>query len=307
MPASPAEPGRTPTPQPTPARARGALAGLILANICLACGPWLVRLSDVGPTSSAFWRLAIAAPVLLLLARRDGTRLFARPRAMWLAIVVAALAFAADLAAWHVGILHTRLTNAALFANTASIFFAVYGLIALRRRPDGPRVAALTLAVIGIGLLLGRSFELSRQNVLGDALSIAAGLLYTVYLIAMDRVRGSVPALSALALVTLVALLPLLPLAIGLEGNVWPRDWTPLLLLALGSQVIGQGLIIYAMGHLSPIVVGLGLLTQPVVAAAIGWIAYGERLTVADGIGAAAIAAALILVRRPGRAAPAGA
>ena len=42
---------------------------------------------------------------------------------------------------------------------------------------------------------------------------------------------------------------------------------TPLILLSLGSQLFGQGLLVYSVGHLSPVVVGLGLLTQPVAAA----------------------------------------
>ena len=68
---------------------------------------------------------------------------------------------------------------------------------------------------------------------------------------------------------------------------------------------MGQGLLVYAMGHLSPTVVGLGLLTQPAVAALIGWLAYGERMTPMDGVGALAIATALILVRlRPRGDAP---
>jgi drug/metabolite transporter (DMT)-like permease len=59
------------------------------------------------------------------------------------------------------------------------------------------------------------------------------------------------------------------------------------------------------MGHLSPVVVGLGLLTQPAAAALIGWLAYGERLGVADGLGALLIAAALVLIRLPDREAKA--
>ena len=70
-----------------------------------------------------------------------------------------------------------------------------------------------------------------------------------------------------------------------------------MILLALGSQVLGQGLLVYAMGHLSALVIGLGLLTQPVATAAIGWFVYGERLGPADLAGAAAIGAALVLVR----------
>jgi drug/metabolite transporter (DMT)-like permease len=47
----------------------------------------------------------------------------------------------------------------------------------------------------------------------------------------------------------------------------------------------------------------LCLLTQPIAAAAIGWFAYREGLSVADGIGALLICAALVLVQRPERVA----
>jgi drug/metabolite transporter (DMT)-like permease len=74
-----------------------------------------------------------------------------------------------------------------------------------------------------------------------------------------------------------------------------------LLLLSLGSQVIGQGLLVYAMGHLSPLIIGLGLLTQPAIAALIGWLAYDERLGAIDAVGALLICVALVLIRLPDR------
>jgi drug/metabolite transporter (DMT)-like permease len=82
---------------------------------------------------------------------------------------------------------------------------------------------------------------------------------------------------------------------------VIPHEWTPLLLLALGSQVIGQGLLVYAIGHLSPVVVGVGLLTQPVAASALGWLIYRESFTLADLAGALLIAAAMVVIRSPAR------
>jgi drug/metabolite transporter (DMT)-like permease len=50
---------------------------------------------------------------------------------------------------------------------------------------------------------------------------------------------------------------------------------------------------------------GLLLLIQPIVAAGIGWIIYGETLTPFDLLGAVAIAAALVLVRDTRRPLPA--
>ncbi|WP_404829553.1 EamA family transporter [Sphingomonas aliaeris] len=95
--------------------------------------------------------------------------------------------------------------------------------------------------------------------------------------------------------------MPLLIFALALGEKVMPDHWTPLIRLALCSQVIGQGLMIYALGQFSPLVVGLALLTQPVVAAAIGWSVYGERLGMADVIGVVLVAVALVLVRRPAK------
>jgi drug/metabolite transporter (DMT)-like permease len=77
-----------------------------------------------------------------------------------------------------------------------------------------------------------------------------------------------------------------------------PGNWTPLVTLALMAQVAGQGCMIYALGKLSPLVVGLALLIQPVVAMAVGWIVFAERLGAPDLVGILMVAAALVLVRR---------
>jgi len=45
--------------------------------------------------------------------------------------------------------------------------------------------------------------------------------------------------------------------------------------------------------------VGLTLLTQPAISALVGWLAYREQPSALDFVGAAAIAAALVLVRLP--------
>jgi drug/metabolite transporter (DMT)-like permease len=284
---------------------RLAFPALILSNAFLALGPWMVRLSDVGPVAAAFWRLALAIPLLLLLARRTGGGTFRPGWAMAGTLAVGGLFFAADLAAWHVGIELTKLANATLFGNMASLLFPVYGFIIARMLPQRIQFVALLLAAAGAVLLLGSSYELSPRYLTGDLFAILAGVFYTFYLVAVDRARRTLKPLPVLALSTVVGALPLLLFALALGERIVPGDWTPLILLSLGSQVIGQGLLVYAVGHLSPLVVGLGLLTQPILTAAIGWIVYGERLSLADLIGAILICAALVLIRLPGAPKPA--
>jgi drug/metabolite transporter (DMT)-like permease len=284
---------------------RLAFVGVLVGNAALAFGPWLVRLADTGAVAAAFWRLALAVPLLALLARSTGQPLRWPGRTIFIAIAVAAFFFAADLAVWHLGIRLTKLGNATLFGNISSFFFAAWGLWLARKWPTRLQGAALLLAAAGAALLMIDSAELSSAHLRGDLFALLGGVLYGFYLILVERARGTVQPLPLLVLASIVGASCLLPFALLLGERVIPHHWTPLIALAIGSQVIGQGLIVFAIGELPPLVIGLALLTQPVISIAIGWIGYGETLSLRDWLGASAIAAALLLVRlRPAVAKP---
>ena len=278
-----------------------AFPALIFGNIALAFGPWLVRLADVGAVAAGFWRLALAIPFLWLLAQATGQRAHWPKRAVVITIVIAAAFYALDLAAWNAGIRMTKLGNATLFGNSGSFVFVIYGLVLAGKLPSARQSAALALALFGAVLLMSSSYELSPKNLAGDLLALCAGFLYGGYLIFVERARSRLKPLPLLLLATLFSIPILFAISFGLGERIWPHDWTPLVIFALSSQVIGQGLLVYSIGVFPPLVVGLALLTQPAVSAAIGWFAYGERFSAADWIGAVGIAVALILVRLPQR------
>jgi drug/metabolite transporter (DMT)-like permease len=205
--------------------------------------------------------------------------------------------FAADIAAWHLGIVRTTLGNAVLFGNVSSFFFAGYGFMLARAWPSRRFALAMIGAGVGVALLLGRSLELSADHFAGDLLCILAAIFYTGYLAIMDRARASVGAWPALAVATLAGTVALVPLLPAFGGALVPRDWSPVLALALLSQVVGQGFVIYAVGHLRPEVSGLGLLIQPVIAAALGWAMFGEAMGAVDAFGAVLVLGSLAVAR----------
>ena len=278
---------------------RFAFPALFVGSSALAIGPWLVRLAGVGPVAAGFWRLSLALPFLFVIARVAGQPVHWPGRAMATIIAFAAFFFAADLAAWHTGIHMTKLGNATLFGNVASFAFAAWGLWLARRWPSRLQGSALLLAAVGTAFLMGSSAELSLRNLHGDMLALFAGLLYAGYLIAVQHARGTITPMPLLFLSSAMGAAMLLPFSLLLGEQVIPDNWTFAIILALSSQVLGQGLLVYAIGSLPPIVVGLTLLTQPAISALVGWLAYGETLRPLDWIGAAAIAAALVLVRLP--------
>jgi drug/metabolite transporter (DMT)-like permease len=283
---------------------RLAFPALLFGNAALAFGPWLVRLSDVGPVATGVWRLTLALPLLLVVARTAGQPLRRPARALVITVAIAALFYALDLAAWNAGIRMTKLGNATLFGNAGSFVFAIYGLWLAQRAPSRRQAIALLLAAAGAAVLMSGSYELSARNFAGDLLTLFAGVLYGGYLIFVEKARTKLQPMPLLILATLFAIPVLLIISVGLGERIWPSDWTPLLIFAISSQVVGQGLLVYSIGTLPPLVVGLALLTQPAVAATVGWLAYRETLSLGDILGAAGVAAALILVRLPERGLP---
>jgi drug/metabolite transporter (DMT)-like permease len=279
---------------------RWAFLALLGGNLALAFGAMLVRFADTGPVASGFWRLALALPLLLLLARREGG---GWPSSRNLSIAVGAgVFFALDLAAWHLGILQTKVANATLFGNAASLLLVIWSIMLARALPRGWQAIAILLAFAGSILLMGQSYELSPDYLVGDLLSLLAGALYTGYVLLMQRVRGDIGPWSALSISAATGL-PILFLTSAELGEAFlPTDWTPLIALALSSQIVGQGLLIWALPRFSPLIIGLTLLVQPAVAALAGWIGFGETLTAVDVVGGVMVGAALVLIRLPSRA-----
>ena len=285
----------------TPRAQAGPFVALILGSACLAFGPLLVRLSDVSPASSAFWRMALALPVLLvvaLVARGRETGALPLRALPWGLGLLAGAMFAADLVTWHMGIVRTTLANATLFGNGAAFMLAGWAMLAGWEKPERQKLAALAMALAGTLLLLGASAELSPKHLAGDLLCLLAATFYAGYLIVVMRLRGRLSTATLLAISTAASALLLLPVALWAPGSFWPEDWRPLMALAVSSQLVGQGLLVFASGSLPAAVIGVGLLVQPLLSATMGWLMFKESMGPVELIGAAIICAALVLVRR---------
>jgi drug/metabolite transporter (DMT)-like permease len=276
------------------------LAALLVGNAALALGPWFVRLADSGPVAAGFWRVGLALPVLFLFASRERAPAVPVTRKMLLTIAAGGVFFALDLSSWHVGIGYTRLGNAALFGNSGSLILMFWGFIAWQRWPKAREWLAVLAALGGAAILMGRSFEISTQTLVGDLFCLLAGLLYAGYLLILQDARRLVTSWRLLSWSS-AAGVPVLLIVALLHGEpVWPHVWWPLVALAISSQLIGQGMLVYALRHFSPLAIGLALLTQPAIASLAGWLAFGERLGPVDVLGMALLAGALVLARVAG-------
>lgn len=296
-------------PGPGPA-GRLALTALLGGAVAIAFAPIFVRLSELEPTATAFHRLFLALPVLILWAGaeqrgRKGSRPI-RPRDI-VGLAVCGLFFAGDLAFWHWSIRFTSVANATLLANFAPVFVALAGFLFYGERFSRTFLVGMAVALAGACVLMGRSLSLSSENVLGDVLGLVTALFYAGYIVSVGRLRARLPTSTIMAGSGAVTCIALLPLALLSGESLIPgtaAGWLVLLGLALVSHTAGQSLIAFALAHLPAAFSSVSLLLQPAVAAALAWALLGEALGPLQGAGAAAVLAGIALARRGSRPPP---
>ena len=234
--------------------ASGALAALFGGAVFIALSPIWVRVSEVGPTASAFWRVFLAVPLLWILFLSFKMAEENIVPSQWGAMLVAGVAFAGDLAFWHWSIKFTSVANSTLLANLASIFVTLAAWILWKQRPRALFLAGLAAALAGVGLLVRASLGSSPGALLGDGLGVVTALFYAWYLLSVKGLRDRGAAtLQLMAVTSTLTAAILLPVALASGEALLPATpggWLKLLGLAWISHAAGQGLIAYALAHL---------------------------------------------------------
>ncbi|GAC1626006.1 MAG: DMT family transporter [Nevskia sp.] len=278
-----------------------AIPGLALGATLIGFAAIVVRLVDIGPTAVAFWRLAIAVPALYLL--RAATQPASAPRPGGRALVLlllAGLAFAADLALWHRSIHLTSVANATLLSNLSPVFLALTLHFGFGEK-HAPRFwVGLALALAGAAWLVADSLRIGPETALGDLLGAATAVFYAGYQLLVSRSRRLYSALDVMLWSSLAGAAVLLPLAAISGERLLPaslHDWLLLAVLGLVVHVGGQGLIAWAQAHLPASFASVTLLVQPVAAALFAWVLLGEGFGARQAIGAVIVLAGILLCR----------
>jgi drug/metabolite transporter (DMT)-like permease len=272
------------------AAGRGPLLAMALGAALISTSAVFVEWVRIGPTASAFWRVALAATMLLAGLARPALRAGWRPAPQVLALVaLAAVFFALDLWMWHRSILYAGVGLATLLGNFQVFALAGFGALVLGEHGGWRLWAGLLLAIAGLALLLAPGWgAFDARFRLGVAFGLGTALAYAGFLLAFRAAPGRRGGTSNEALlwwVCLLSALLLLPMALAGGEDLRPpgaRDWGVLLAYALIAQVFGWLVIGKVMPRLAAGVLGLCLLLQPLLAYVWDALLFGTRL---DGWG----------------------
>lgn len=290
-----------------PSAAFGAGAGvawpllaLVLGAAAMGVSPIFVRLvsGEIGPVASAFWRVALALPLLYgwMRVEERGSGHAGEGRIGGAALLAGA-AFAGDLFFWHLSILGTTVANATFFATTAPVFVVLITWLGFGLPIGRGTLIGLALCLGGGAALLGQSLSVAPGRLVGDLYGLVTAVFFGIYLLAMSRAREQAGAARVTLVSSLVTAAILLVVALALDGDrIWPSSpgaWSALIALAVISHAGGQGLLAVALGRLPTVFSSLVIFLEAVFAAAAGWGVLGEALTLVQALGGALILSGL--------------
>jgi len=284
-----------------------AFLALLGGGVAVGFSPIFARLSDLAPLASGFYRLAFAVPAIWLAVRVSGGEL-QPPSALSsgdrIRLVLAGIAFAADIAFWHLAIAQTTVLEATLLASTVPIMVAIASVLLFGEKLKPLFVIGLTVALAGVvTLALQRTGAVMTppNRLLGGIFALLAASFFAVYLLLVANVRRHGSTGTIMFYTTAVSALAMLPFAFAMSPAMLSgsfNGWLILLALAIISHAGGQGMMTFALAHLPASFSSMMGLMQTAVAAIVAWIILSEPLTLMMLASGAAILAGIWICRK---------
>ena len=239
----------TSTGIPSPGGRRPMLSAA-LGAACISSSAILVTLGRTDAVSTAFFRCALALPVLVPLAVVEQRRLGRRSLRSRVSAGIAGLFLAADLVLWNHAIADVGAGIATVLGNLQILFVAAFAWLVLHERPHRRLLVMLPVVLTGVMLvsgMLGGHRGSGLHPAAGVAFGVATSAAYACYLLILRGAAGqSQHVAGQLADATAGAVIGALAIGLavgGLQFDVpWP-DLRWLLALALISQSAGWLLI----------------------------------------------------------------
>ena len=254
---------------------------LALGILCISIFPILVRLQLTNGLISAFYRMFIAA-VLLIPYVILSKKFKLPPTRTTLLAVVCGIVFATDIAIWNIAIQKSSATQATLLANLSPVWVGIGSFLILKNKPSANFWIGTAIALMGMVTLVGFETFAQLNFDLAFVLAVLSGMLYATYILISKNILSQVDILSFMSIV-LVSSSLFLALVCGITAENFSgfsnTAWLVLFIQGAVCQLTAWLLISYSTQHLQATRVSLSLLGQAVLATLLAWLFLDEKMS----------------------------
>ena len=261
---------------------------------------FIVYAESAEPMAISFWRCAAGAAALAPFATRGLRALEVRQLAL---PAVAGLFLAAHFATWITSLELTTVAASVLLVTSSPAFVALLAWWLLGERLRSIAWLGIVLTVLGAGLVAGGDLAGARFE--GNMLALAGAITVGVYMLVGQMSRRELGILEYSVVTYSVAGSLLLPLCLLMGAPLWGYDtqtWWALLGLLIGPQLLGHTVLNYVLKDLGATTVAVAVMAEPLIAAILAYLLFGQVPTFLIYPGGAAIMAGIYIVSTRGKA-----
>lgn len=259
---------------------------LVFLAVCfLALGGIFVKISELPPINTGFYRVLLSIPILLPFVGKEIKNVSRKDLSL---IFLAGVFLAGDLILWNVSFFYTSVANANLLANLVPIVIIPFSYFIFKERVSSKLLIGASVTIVGIIVLLSGKASITSDNLFGDLLAFLTSFFYAFFLLTVYKVRERVSATIIMFVSAFGSILAIFVTMLFSEGIYVPSglsEWLPLIGLAIFSQILGQGLLSFCLGKVNVSLSSVLVLLQPIVAAIYAWLLFGENLTIIEMLG----------------------
>ena len=272
----------------------GALT-LAIALLGIACASILLVIAEkeISPYAATFDRLSIATVIFLLWygssrlfsglsTDANGARLVPALNLTDIGLLLlSGIAFSGSLSLWAWSLTQTSVANSTLLNNMMPIFTTLGAWLWLRESFSPKFLGGMFVAIIG-AVLIGLGDLQLTNGLLGDEAALAAALLSAINILCVKQLRVRFDAAWIMLWTSFIGSLLVMTLLFVMQETFFPSTvmgWGAVILLAIFSQALGQGLLTYSLKVFSAGFVSISMLSIPVIAAVLAMLMLDERLT----------------------------
>ena len=267
----------------------------MLATVAWSIGPLLVRSMHVSGYSTAFYRMWVGAPMMIVMARLVGRPLDWKTFKL---TIVPGIFFGCSMMMGFQAVHYTSIANATLIGSLtpALLLLGVNRFVGERSDPRRVPFAVVALAGLAVLVLSGASKE--GAGIRGDVWAAANLMCFTSYFVLLKKRRDqNIDGWAFLAGAFFVGAIVNTPVYFIMSPDVgWlvASDWVRIVAMGLGPGIVGHGLITWASRHLQVTIVSLLTLGSPVLTVIGAWIVFDQQLVAGQIVGGLLVVGGLV-------------
>ena len=276
--------------------------GLAAGVVATSFAAILIRLAQAPPLVIGAYRLGLAALILTPFALRYARRELRDLRAGEMALIgLSGLFLGLHFASWITSLEYTTVASSVALVATSPLFVGLASHFLVGEKVGRAMWVGLLISIAGGVIISLGDFSIGGQALLGDLLALLGALAGSGYFLLGRQIRQRVSLLAYVLPAYWVAGLVLLAAAL-MAGNPLtgysPNTYLFLALLALIPQIMGHSLLNWTLKHLTPTLVTVSILAEPISSTILAFLILQETPTSVKLAGGALVLVGIYIAMR---------